>query len=62
MSKLLLGMVVGVFVAGFAAELVARKRRRGLPSLDDAARDICQGFMEGFHGQDSKPAQARADA
>jgi hypothetical protein len=62
MSKLLLGMAVGVFVAGFAAELLASKRRRGLPSFEEAARDICQGFKEGFHGHDGNPDRAPADA
>jgi hypothetical protein len=58
MSKLLLGAVVGVFVAGFAAELVARKRRRGLPSFEQAAREIRRGFMEGFYGADDEPPEA----
>lgn len=58
MSKLLVGMVVGVFVAGFAAELVTHRRRRGLPSLAEAARDCRRGFWQGFHGTDGEPLEA----
>jgi hypothetical protein len=48
MTKFMLTVIVGVFVAAFAVEMIGRRRRRVRPQLGDVARDFRRGFAQGY--------------
>ena len=63
MTKYLLGVVAGVFVAAFTIELMSRKSPHLLASVRfgaaKAARDIRRAFSEGY--QSAAPAEAQIE-
>ena len=49
MTKLMIVVTAGAFIAAFATELVTHKRKR--PRFKDAARQFREGFMEGLRDE-----------
>lgn len=49
MTKLVLAVTAGAFIGAFASELFRQERLRSPSRLRAAARQFCQGFMEGLH-------------
>ena len=55
MSKLMLGVIAGVFVSAFALEVISRSNPELLRGVRDraklAAGDFHRAFLEGYHGE-----------
>ena len=55
MTKVMLGVIVGVFCGAFALEVVSRNKPGLLPELSGrlkrVADDFSRAFMEGYRGE-----------
>lgn len=51
MTKAMLTVIVGVFLAAFATELMARRPRRRHARVSTSAEDLRRAFLDGYHGR-----------
>jgi hypothetical protein len=51
MSKAMLTVIVGVFLAAFATELMTRRAQRRRSKSSPTLRELRRAFLDGYHGR-----------